>query len=555
MQISVKARLISIILAVVFISAALIGTGAYLIVNHLNKTIALSGNYTSIGDIFNGSSFNAGVCATLIDRIGDDNGGQSNLYNGTPIVFTMAGAEWQVVYRDTSENNDIITVWMTEPYTSDTFNSSSYNYSGSHIQTNLTNYYNSKLSAYSMLSQIVVTPDDVSSNYQTAQTQQYEVGGYTSVLGTLNDNEHFWLPSCYEIFSFWELDNTDRGFSDISLSSDCFLRSGAVGNGTCAIVVKSTGSSGIRNVYHTVGIRPACHISLSVLAEFASYSITVKSSNESYGTVSGGGVYAPDYTGTTTITATPNYGYVFDHWKDSAGNQFYNNPYTFPVTQTETYTAYFREPNLIITSANSGAEVAIKNEVIDDISYRYNLVFTDNNYIHSITVNSVPIQIISAQNGALITDDACTAINYNTNTTGSRLYLDIIGVSDDITITLTFTNVAQSFTPASGGTNIDGVALQVSASDNSTNLAAVGEARITGYNKTDGLTTIHVSALASTGYRFVGWQVDGKTISTLLSADISYSDVEGKILVAVFAPIDNSTQNSQTDNGYIDDFV
>ena len=106
-----------------------------------------------------------------------------------------------------------------------------------------------------------------------------------------------------------------------------------------------------------------------------------------------------------------------------------------------------------------------------------------------------------------------------------------------------------------GGTNIEGVALQVSASGGSTDLAAVGEARITGYNQTEGLTTVHVSAVASTGYRFVGWQVDGETISTLLSADISYSDVEGKILVAVFAPIDNNTQNSQTDNGYIDDFV
>ena len=134
------------------------------------------------------------------------------------------------------------------------------------------------------------------------------------------------------------------------------------------------------------------------------------------------------------------------------------------------------------------------------------------------------------------------------------IVINIELLEGDITINVNLAQVPPTLQQG-GGSNISGVALQVSASGTNTSLAAVGEARITGYTQTDGLTTIHVSAMASMGFCFVGWQIDGETISTLLSADIPYSDVEGKILVAVFAPIDNSTQNSTTDNNQTTDIV
>ena len=65
------------------------------------------------------------------------------------------------------------------------------------------------------------------------------------------------------------------------------------------------------------------------------YTVTVNSNNSTMGSVSGGGTYEQ---GTTiTITATANSGYHFDHWND--GNT--QNPRTITVNGNVTLTAYF----------------------------------------------------------------------------------------------------------------------------------------------------------------------------------------------------------------------
>ena len=71
------------------------------------------------------------------------------------------------------------------------------------------------------------------------------------------------------------------------------------------------------------------------------HTITVKSNNDSYGTVTGGGHY--DCGKTATLTATPKTGYTFVKWNDNVTT----NPRTITVTADTTYTATF-EVNTVI---------------------------------------------------------------------------------------------------------------------------------------------------------------------------------------------------------------
>lgn len=61
---------------------------------------------------------------------------------------------------------------------------------------------------------------------------------------------------------------------------------------------------------------------------------------DGHGTVTGSGYYADE---SVTITATPNKGYVFDHWSDNNKD----NPRTLNVTTDITLTAYFSESNVL----------------------------------------------------------------------------------------------------------------------------------------------------------------------------------------------------------------
>ena len=368
MQITPKTRLICLIVALVFALGALIGTGTYLIINHINNSKALSTiNYVSLGNIFesDGKTLNSDVCKDILDRLGSRTGPIGGGSTGRYIAFTMAGCEWQVVYRDTSENKDIITVWMCHPYTTSTYGgSSSYygNYVNSSIRTIVNNYYNTRLVSYPGLADIVLTPDDVSSTYKTAQAQQYTEERYTSTGGALDGSEHFWLPSLYEAFSFWGLRNADRGFStsyyESGSSNYCWLRSGwtSWGNAyTYAMRVYLAGSASADIVNLSHGVRPAAHLSLSALeAAIPSYTITVRSNNISYGTVdTSGGTY---YEGTSvTLTATPASGYRFVRWERNGSQVSTSASYTFTVSGSYTYTAIFERATATISTAVSPA--------------------------------------------------------------------------------------------------------------------------------------------------------------------------------------------------------
>ena len=131
MQISAKARLVSIIVAVVFMFGALAGTGAYLIVNHINGNAITSSNFTSIGNMIKSGDndfIDNATYQALMTKLGNNTTStrkKSAINGGTPIVFQMGTVPgtstpiyWEVVYQ----TGDTITVWMTQPYTKEYFN-------------------------------------------------------------------------------------------------------------------------------------------------------------------------------------------------------------------------------------------------------------------------------------------------------------------------------------------------------------------------------------------------------------------------------------------------
>ena len=78
-------------------------------------------------------------------------------------------------------------------------------------------------------------------------------------------------------------------------------------------------------------------VELTANFEAFTYTITVASSDETKGTVAGGGTYA--YNTTATLTATANEGYEFVNWSNGSTE----NPLTMTVTSEETLTANFRQ--------------------------------------------------------------------------------------------------------------------------------------------------------------------------------------------------------------------
>lgn len=537
----------------------------YFLFNRTPVSAILNSNYTSIGNIFDeGVTFvDKNTYNSLVQRLGTRVGRVSVIDQGTPIVFTMAGRDWQVVYRDPNDS-DTITAWMTEPFTTSMFHWSIIrcSYEDSLIRDESNKLFNTHSLSYPVLEDIIVTPGNVSEQYRTAQNQQYSSAGIgvDSIDGQLTNcyQDYYWIPSFYEVYRFWGLDNTDRNFI-ATLSDNCWTRSGSPQTaGTAAFAIYFDNVNSFAADYasrDSYGVRPACHISLSALAENATTSISVETSDASQGSVSGGGEYDTSYSGNTTISATAINGYIFDYWQDSSGNRFYENPYTFAVTGSETYTAYFRLPQITITSNTSGSEIASTSTERLNLSTRYTLTFNSNRYIYAIQLNGGAEQRLESINGALGVDSSCLGITYLTNTTGSQLHLEIFNIQADVTINLIFVDISQSYTPSSGGVNLEGVALQVSGG-NGSNLEAVGEARITGYTTTENLTTIHVSAVATSGYYFVRWETNDDTDLSQYgsSADIPYDLVEGKILTAVFAPTPTDSQtNSNTNN--VDDEI
>ena len=88
-----------------------------------------------------------------------------------------------------------------------------------------------------------------------------------------------------------------------------------------------------------------------------------------------------------------------------------------------------------------------------------------------------------------------------------------------------------------------------------------GEIRMNGYlpDQIEQADTIHLSAFAYAGYKFTGWTCeDGTDISAYtvnagtgepyLSVDLPFSIIQGKIILAIFVPINNGNINDDLNN-------
>lgn len=87
-------------------------------------------------------------------------------------------------------------------------------------------------------------------------------------------------------------------------------------------------------------------VTLYAVWKVKTYTITVKSNNDSYGTVSGGGTY--NHGATATLTATPASGYKFVKWSDEVTTA----SRTVTVTGNVTYTAVFEKIKYDVTFKN-----------------------------------------------------------------------------------------------------------------------------------------------------------------------------------------------------------
>ena len=678
MKISAKARLISIIVAVVFMFGALAGTGAYLIVNHINGNAITSSNFTSIGNMIsstNNSLVDYNTYSALMTKLGNNTTStrkKSAINGGTPIVFQMGTVPgtstpiyWEVVYQ----TGDTITVWMTQPYSREYFNrdgatqsdgmfngttQTDYdqlgNYSRSTLRYATKAIYTELNSTYSVFSKVVKSPQDAniqwqkdctstagvgqpdakynSSNYShhNGLQSQNGTGSYTSWTwdGTAYDDE-FWIPSFYEVYNtstssstfnggLWGLSSTDVAFTNTRLDNNatangyCWLRSGYSSSGDYAMQVHSSGSAYRSSMYLSDGVRPACHISLSALeAAIPSYTISVTSNNQTYGTVStNGGTYIEG--STLSVTATPNPNYQFVCWERN-GVQVSTSPtYEITVSGNDTYTAVF-EP--IMYTVTTDVNIDEAGTVLGGGSYPYgtqatltaNLTNSNYKFVGWDTTGDNVVDISAATNPYvfIVTGNALVTAIFEklptiTITTNSENYGKILYNNSLITSTqviqdsgtqitniyaissasyaflywldsatgqrytanpLTYTVSADStLTAIFGSSMADGVAVCVESLEGAT--AAIGEARITGYSNIDGVDYVHFSAVAYTGYQFLGWYIMGEEtpISTELSTDLALSQVQNKIIIARFTSIENlGDMNTETDNGYNDDFA
>ena len=115
---------------------------------------------------------------------------------------------WQVVYRSMDANNDVLTVYMTQPYATFDFNQTKYDndasdmqvYQGSNLQDAVSKTWSAINTAYSSLnlSKYVVAPVNVPGQWQTGSSQPDTSYSNNNELTTVNQNDLLWIPSAYE---------------------------------------------------------------------------------------------------------------------------------------------------------------------------------------------------------------------------------------------------------------------------------------------------------------------------------------------------------------------
>lgn len=141
--------------------------------------------------------------------------------------------------------------------------------------------------------------------------------------------------------------------------------------------------------------------------------ITVKSADETQGTVAGNiEVFDED---SVTITATPAEGYEFDYWTyGSYGDKVQKNPYTFEAYRDETYIAYFCKAKVMIDGLNYYLDDEKKTARVANGDYKGEIIIPA-----TVTYNGVTYTVNEIREDAFKGNKNITAITipetFNTN--------------------------------------------------------------------------------------------------------------------------------------------
>ena len=246
-----------------------------------------------------------------------------------------------------------------------------------------------------------------------------------------------------------------------------------------------------------------------------SYDITVISQDETMGTVDSGGILAEDRE--FLLTATPILGYKFVKWlkndEDFDGNKA--NPFVLTVTENATYTAIFEIKYCSVIINNP----AYKEGAVSDVSGVYqagtqlSITATPGNtskFLYYLKDDKVFSHSLDQSFTFIVTEDVIYTVIFAPLDT----YIDLV-LPNSIILETEYQG------------------------DETTNTEVCGIVKTYGYGDMYGMQTVRVEAIATSGYRFVGWKINGETtISakyTTATADILLADIpNSKIIIAVF---------------------
>ncbi len=280
--------------------------------------------------------------------------------------------------------------------------------------------------------------------------------------------------------------------------------------------------------------------------EFDGYTLTPSVDGGAGGSIIGADAGEYPKNSSVTVTASPDIGYVFDHWVLN-GTSTTANPLTFTITQNSTLVAYFREIPSIIPTFSGGATPTYNITQAGEIYY-LTVTPATNQYVYSVTIGSREY-ILSYYRAYIYDTGGANEIIYYVKDDSNifNMKFEHLFATTRITINLT-TNRPTYQNPPLGGASISGVATQATTG---------GEARITGVDLTETDSLVHLSAVSYSGYRFTGWTAsDGTDLSAYsASADIPLYLVEGKVITANFIPTTNSNANGTTDNQGSPEFI
>ena len=252
----------------------------------------------------------------------------------------------------------------------------------------------------------------------------------------------------------------------------------------------------------------------TAIFERITYTLNIYLSNESYGTVSGGGTY--DYHQSVTVSANPNTGYTVDYWLvNNTRVPAMSNTYTFTITQNTTITVYFKS-SLAQARATAGGEVRITgndiglNNTSATVTYTalayngyYLIGWYLDNTLYSSTANTITLTQSQAQG-------ICVTAVFSTNQNETPNY--------------TFNREETTTISSSIG----------------------GEARMVGYSGEYNETIL--IATVQKGYKFTGWYIDGTLYSTYENITLDTNNYKGKVIEARFELINNGNVNDDLNN-------